>query len=56
MKYIVKEFAVNIGAGMSCGGYAILCDEKMQHWTSDKAEADRLAEAFERDANPIEDY
>jgi len=56
MKYTVKEFPVNIGAGMTCAGYAIICDNKMQHWTSDRGEANSLAESFERDANPIEDY
>lgn len=56
MKYTVKKFAVQIGAGMSCAGYAILCDNKMQYWTSDIDEANKLAESFERDANPIEDY
>ena len=56
MKYTVKEFPVNIGAGMTCAGYAILCDKKMQHWTSNRDEANKLAESFERDSNPIQDY
>ncbi len=56
MKYTVKDFPVRIGAGMSYAGYAIICDGKMEHWTSNKDEAEKLAESFERDANPIEDY
>tara|TARA_X000001036_G_C20655988_1_gene796966 strand:- start:230 stop:400 length:171 start_codon:yes stop_codon:yes gene_type:complete len=52
----VKSVPARIGAGMSINGYAVICDSQMREWYRTKAEAERMAEIFQRDAANPEDY